>query len=81
MTSYAERSKESNDCRPSDNNDECCPDTKTDRFLNSAIYGIGVLLTLFTIYYAYEYPMSRLRYSNILVASQNRLDFTSSSLN
>jgi len=57
------------------------PDTKTDRFLNSAIYGIGVLLTLFTIYYAYEYPMSRLRYSNILVASQNRLDFTSSSLN
>jgi len=26
MTSYAaERSKESNDCRPSDNNDECCP--------------------------------------------------------
>lgn len=45
------------------------PDTKTDRFLNSAIYGIGVLLTLFTIYYAYEYPMSRLRYSNIFLGA------------
>nr|WP_255291498.1 TRAP transporter fused permease subunit [Natrinema sp. CBA1119] len=45
------------------------PDTKTDRFLSSAIYGIGVLLTLFTIYYAYEYPMSRLRYSNIFLGT------------
>lgn len=39
------------------------------RHLNALIYAIGAGLTVYTLYYAFEFPIARLRYSNIFLGA------------